>query len=100
MRGIQFVPYNTKLDFVRWRIPAFTLSALIVMLSIGSVFMQGLNYGIDFKGGFLIEIRTPEKADLSEGVTTASSKVDSSVDKAANGSSKGSGAPQVAKKDD
>ena len=56
MRGIQFVPHNIKLDFVRWRVMAFAFSIFIVVLSMGSVFFQGLNYGIDFKGGFLIEI--------------------------------------------
>jgi preprotein translocase subunit SecF len=66
MRGIQFVPYSTKLDFVRWRVMALVVSAFIVLLSMGSVFFQGLNYGIDFKGGFLIEIRTSEKANLAQ----------------------------------
>ncbi|MCP4923623.1 MAG: protein translocase subunit SecF [bacterium] len=66
MRGIQLVPHNTKIDFVRWRVLAFAISAFVVLLSLGSMFFQGLNYGIDFKGGFLIEIRTSEKADLAQ----------------------------------
>ena len=37
-----------------------------MIASIGMVFTKGLNFGIDFKGGILIEVRTPEAADIGK----------------------------------
>jgi preprotein translocase SecF subunit len=39
-------------------------SLLLTIFSIGAFVFHGLNFGIDFKGGFVMEIRTPEAADL------------------------------------
>lgn len=40
------------------------ISITIVVGSLGGFLINGLNYGIDFRGGFLIEVRTPEPTDL------------------------------------
>lgn len=66
MALLTLIPHNTKIDFVRLRFVTLTISALIVLMSIGGVMFKGLNYGVDFKGGFLIEIRTQEPANLSQ----------------------------------
>lgn len=69
---LRWVPENTKINFVGMRFVAFTLS---IMLIIGSIFMiatKGLNFGIDFTGGTLIEIRvegeTPNLGELRQGL--------------------------------
>ncbi len=65
MRGLQLVPYNTNIDFSGRRYIAYALALLIILGSFGALLTKGLNLGIDFKGGLLIEIRTPEKADIA-----------------------------------
>ena len=66
MRGIQFVPYNTNLPFTgSIRYVAYVISIIMVVGSLGLLFTKGLNYGIDFKGGFLIEVRGQEPLDIA-----------------------------------
>ena len=43
---------------------AYAVSAILIIGSIGLVATKGLNFGIDFTGGTLIEVRTPENPDL------------------------------------
>ena len=61
---IRLLPPDTKIDFIGRRMIAFVFSALLMVLSIGFFAVQGLNYGIDFKGGILMEVRTPGPADI------------------------------------
>ncbi len=64
MRGIRFIPNDSNVNFVGLRAVAFTLSAFIMLASIFLIAKNGLNMGIDFTGGTVIEIRTPIKPDL------------------------------------
>lgn len=64
--GLQLIPYNTNYDFVGKKNIIFAILSLITVLCLGSVFYHGFNYGIDFKGGLLLEIRTHETADLAK----------------------------------
>ena len=66
MHESKFIPINTKFNFIVWRKTTFIISSFIIIISIISIFLLGINYGIDFKGGFLIEIRTNEKPNLTE----------------------------------
>jgi len=59
---LHWVPDNTKLDFVGKRFVAFALSAFILVGSLFLLFTNGLNFGIDFTGGTLIEIRVDDDA--------------------------------------
>jgi preprotein translocase subunit SecF len=61
---LRLVPPNTKIDFIGKRMIAFVLSALVMLASVGFFAVKGLNYGIDFKGGILMEVRTPGPADI------------------------------------
>jgi preprotein translocase subunit SecF len=67
LRLLRIVPDDTKFDFMRFRRISFPLSALLSILAIVLYFTHGLNFGIDFKGGTLIEIQTKsgQPADLA-----------------------------------
>ena len=56
----------TKYDFMSKRKLALMFSAILIMLSIGSLATRGLNFGIDFTGGTLIEVGYENPAELSE----------------------------------
>jgi len=61
---LRLVPPNTKIDFIGRRKAAFVFSALLMAVSLVFFAVKGLNYGIDFKGGILMEVRTPGAADI------------------------------------
>lgn len=66
MYKLNFVPQNTKINFVGYRRFSYPLSALLIVASIAVFLVQGLNFGIDFRGGVLIEIKTEGPADVVE----------------------------------
>lgn len=66
MLGFKLVPANINLQFIPKKKVFFVFSALLVLVSVGLFTIKGLNYGIDFKGGIMIEVRTPEAAPIGD----------------------------------
>ena len=55
-----------NINFMRFRKIAITISLILFVGSIGSIFMKGLSLGLDFSGGTLVEIQYEDSADLQE----------------------------------
>ncbi len=64
---LRIVPDDTKFDFMRFRRISFPMSAALSILALTLYFTHGLNFGIDFKGGTLLEVQSKAgKIDLAQ----------------------------------
>jgi preprotein translocase subunit SecF len=63
---MQLLKEKTNFNFMSKRKIAAVFSMLLILASIGSLVTQGLNFGIDFTGGTMIELSYPEEAKLEE----------------------------------
>ncbi len=65
MALIQRVGVTFNLAFMARRKLFLAFSAAMILATVGLVLVQGLNFGVDFRGGILIEARTDGPADLA-----------------------------------
>jgi len=61
---VKFFPDKPSFDFMGWRRGWMGISAALILLSIGSLLIRGLNFGVDFTGGLLLEVGFAEQVDL------------------------------------
>lgn len=66
MRGLNLVPANINLSFIPKRKLFYVFSAILVVSSVVLFLGKGLNYGIDFKGGIMLEVRTEKAANIAD----------------------------------
>ena len=64
LKPIRLIPVKPNLAFLPRRRLFFAFSGVLMLASILLYGIAGLNFGIDFKGGILIELRTPQAADI------------------------------------
>ena len=57
---------NSNINFLGLRKVSLAVSALLVVLSIGAILSRGLNYGLDFTGGLLVEAKYEQPVDIGE----------------------------------
>jgi preprotein translocase subunit SecF len=56
--------YNTNIDFLYWRKLAMAWSIAVLLIAIGSLLIRGMNLGLDFTGGTVIEVQYPESVEI------------------------------------
>ena len=66
MKRIRLVPDGTNIDFMKARFVCFAVGIVVILGSFVLFATKGLNYGIDFRGGTLIELRMPTTPDFGE----------------------------------
>src|SRR3984885_15704345 len=64
--SFRLVPDGTRIRFMRGRIMGLVVSAVLSTASVVMFFYPGLNLGIDFSGGVVMEVRTQGPADFAQ----------------------------------
>lgn len=61
---MKFLDFKEPLNFMRFKSPAIIFSLLLVLGSLFSIFTKGVNFGLDFTGGIVVEAGFEQQADL------------------------------------
>lgn len=67
MKLLKLVPDHTNIHFLKWRVPFYIISVLLVCASWGLVLTRGLNLGVDFVGGQMIRVTFERSAEAPVG---------------------------------
>ena len=63
---MEFIKPGTTFDFIGRRWIAISASAVLIVIGLLTAGIRGLNYGIDFAGGTLVELRMPRDVDIED----------------------------------
>jgi len=63
---MKIIAKKTNFDFMRHRKPAYIVSIILIIIAIVSFATRGLNYGIDFTGGTIVELSYEDGVDLEQ----------------------------------
>jgi preprotein translocase subunit SecF len=64
---LKLIPDHTNIHFLKWRVPFYVISLVLMAASIGLVFTKGLNLGVDFVGGQMIRVTFQQSATAPVG---------------------------------
>ncbi len=63
---MEFLKKDLNLDFLGHRRSAAIASAVLIVICLGSILVQGINFGLDFSGGTLVEVRYDQQVSVDE----------------------------------
>ena len=61
----KLISLNSNYNFIGKRKPAIILSAFLILVSISSFLIQGLNWGIDFSSGYVVQLKFDNKISIT-----------------------------------
>ena len=65
MKTLKLIKQNTNIQFLKYKKITLSISIIFCLISFFSIFINGLNFGIDFKGGSLIEVKSDQSINIS-----------------------------------
>src|SRR4051812_18670115 len=64
MRLLKLIPEDTNIGFVSLRYWAFGITGFLTLLAVAAAWYQGLNLGVDFVGGLMVEAQFPQPPQI------------------------------------
>ncbi len=66
LKPIRLVPDNTRIPFVKIHKIGMAFTLIVTIIALGALFTRGLNFGVDFTGGMIVELRLEQDANLPQ----------------------------------